>query len=302
MACWLLEFETKKLDNKAINLIENLNNFQAISYSESNNIFEYKVYLNKYVTEEIFLNLIFNNPSTENYKLKKKIKIKVSNISGIDWLHENFKLFLPVEYNDFIFYGDHFKDHIKYKKHKIRLNSSDAFGSGAHPTTEGCIKAIKFLNKKIKINSFLDIGSGSGILSICASKYWKNAQIYGVDIDKTSIIRSRKNIINNNLKSKIRFELIHPKTNLNLQYKSEFDLVVANIITSELSLLAKYIEKKIKKNGYLVLSGILDYQSKIILSKFRNFNIILNKKISISGWVTIILKKEVKHNETKYLS
>ena len=41
MACWLLEFETKKLDNKAINLIENLC-FQAISYSESNNIFEYK--------------------------------------------------------------------------------------------------------------------------------------------------------------------------------------------------------------------------------------------------------------------
>ena len=95
---------------------------------------------------------------------------------------------------------------------------------------------------------------------------------------------------------------MHPKTNLNLKYKSEFDLVVANIITSELILLAKYIEKKIKKNGYLVLSGILDYQSKIILSKFRNFNIILNKKISISGWVTIILKKEVKHNETKYLS
>ena len=81
-----------------------------------------------------------------------------------------------------------------------------------------------------------------------------------------------------------------------------FDLVVANIITSELILLANYIEKKIKKNGYLVLSGILDYQSKIILSKFRNFNIIVNKKISISGWVTIILKKEVKHNETTYLS
>ena len=302
MACWLLEFETKKLDDKAINLIENLNNFQAISYSESNNIFEYKVYLNKYVTEEIFLNLIFNNPSTENYKLKKKIKIKVSNISGIDWLHENFKLFLPVEYNDFIFYGDHFKDHIKYKKHKIRLNSSDAFGSGAHPTTEGCIKAIKFLNKKIKINSFLDIGTGSGILSICASKYWKNAQIYGVDIDKTSIIRSRLNIKNNNLKSRIRFELVHPKTSLNFKYKSEFDLVVANIITSELSLLARYIEKKIKKNGYLVLSGILDYQLKIILSKFRNFNLILNKKIYISSWVTIILKKEVTHNESKYLS
>ena len=41
----------------------------------------------------------------------------------------------------------------------------------------------------------------------------------------------------------------------------------------------------------VVLSGILDYQSKIILSKFRNFNIIVNKKISISGWVTIILKR-----------
>ena len=151
-------------------------------------------------------------------------------------------------------------------------------------------------------HTLFHIGSGSGILSICASKYWENAQIYGVDIDKTSIIRSRKNIKKNNLESKIRFELVHPKTNLNLKYKSEFDLVVANIITSELILLAKYIEKKIKKNGYLVLSGILDFQSKIILSKFRNFNIILNKKISISGWVTIILKKEVKHNETKYLS
>ena len=302
MVCWLFEFESKKLNDKTINIIENLNNFQAISYSESNNIFEYKVYLNKYITEEIFLNLIFSNSSIDNYNFKKKIKIKVSNISGIDWLNENFKLFTPVEYNDFIFYGDHFKERLKYKKNKIRLNSSDAFGSGAHPTTKGCIKAIKFINKKIKINSFLDIGSGSGILSICASKYWKNAQIYGVDIDKTSIIRSRINIKNNDLKSRIRFQLIHPKTNLNFKYKSEFDLVVANIITSELSLLARYIEKKIKKNGYLVLSGILDYQLKIILSKFRNFNLILNKKIYISSWVTIILKKEVTHNESKYLS
>tara|TARA_Y100001954_G_scaffold150456_1_gene159939 strand:+ start:612 stop:842 length:231 start_codon:yes stop_codon:yes gene_type:complete len=76
MACWLLEFETKKLDNKAINLIENLNNFQAISYSESNNIFEYKVYLNKYVTKEIFLNLIFNIQVQKITNLKKRLKSK----------------------------------------------------------------------------------------------------------------------------------------------------------------------------------------------------------------------------------
>ena len=71
MVCWLFEFKTKKLNDKAINIIENLNNFQAISYSESNSIFEYKVYLNKYILEEIFLNSIFSNSSTENYKLKK---------------------------------------------------------------------------------------------------------------------------------------------------------------------------------------------------------------------------------------
>jgi len=140
--------------------------------------------------------------------------------------------------------------------------------------------------------NMLDIGCGSGVLSIYGALTWKSATILGIDIDQLSILRSLKNSKQNKLNNKIKFELADRykifKYNNN---NNKFDVVVANIISSTLLNASKEISLNISKNGYLILSGILAKQANKILSAYNNYKLILEKKITIDGWTTIIMKR-----------
>ena len=140
--------------------------------------------------------------------------------------------------------------------------------------------------------NMLDIGCGSGVLSIYGALTWKSATILGIDIDQLSILRSLKNSKQNKLNNKIKFELADRykifKYNNN---NNKFDVVVANIISSTLLNASKEISLNISKNGYLILSGILAKQANKILSAYNNYKLILEKKITIDGLTTIIMKR-----------
>ena len=291
-SCWLLEFKNKTLNDEILNALMKVPFFDGISYSKEHLYYEFKVYLNNYVTQDFFIKNTIKNLSKNYDELFKNKKIKITDISNINWLRENYKLFKPVEFDNFVFYGDHIDGNLKYKKNMIRLNSSDAFGSGSHPTTMGCMHALKMLQKKIFVRNFLDIGCGSGILTICGYKYWYPSILMAVDIDKNSIKRSKMNSKNNMLTNKVKFELSKGNKVFRNSFNSKFDLVVANILSSELVKLAQDISKYLKKGGFLILSGILKNQSVLVINKFRNFNLILKKKIYFDDWVIIIMVKK----------
>ena len=141
--------------------------------------------------------------------------------------------------------------------------------------------------------NMLDIGCGSGVLSIYGALTWKSIPILGVDIDQLSILRSLKNSNQNKLNNKIKFELAdrYKIFKYNNSNNNKFDVVVANIISSTLINASKEISLKISKNGYLILSGILAKQANKILSAYNNYKLILEKKITIDGWTTIIMRR-----------
>ena len=285
--CWLIEFNKEILDKKLIKSIEDIDNFYAISYSYQTTYWNYKVYLSNNSKNKI-QNLVFKSKESDN---SLSTDLQIQNISFHDWLGENYKSFQPIEFDSFVFYADHIKENLKYKKNMVKLNSSDAFGSGSHPTTKGCIFSLDLLKKKVKPSNMLDIGCGSGVLSIYGALTWKAIPILGVDIDQISIIRSLKNSNQNKLKNKIKFELNDGYKILKYNNLNKFDIVVANIISSTLLNASKEISLKISKNGYLILSGILTKQVNKVLSAYQNFNLILEKKIIIDGWTTIIMKR-----------
>ena len=285
--CWLIEFNKEILDENLIESIESLENFYAISYSELSTHWNYKVYLSNNSKIKI-QTLIAKSKGSKNF-LSPDLQIK--NISFHDWLGENYKSFQPIEFDCFVFYADHIKDNLKYKKNMIKLNSSDAFGSGSHPTTKGCILSLNLLKKKIKPLNMLDIGCGSGVLSIYGALTWKSIPVLGIDIDHLSIIRSQKNSNQNKLKNKIKFELTDHYRIFKYNNHKKFDIVVANIISSTLLYASKEISLNISKNGYLILSGILTKQVNKILSTYKNYKLTLDKKITIDGWTTIIMKR-----------
>ena len=157
----------------------------------------------------------------------------------------------------------------------IILDPGLAFGTGSHPTTHLC---LEWLIKEVNINDHvLDYGCGSGILSIAAKKCGAK-QVIGVDIDPQAIIASIHNAKENHVD--VQFY------NSELPLTFEADIVVANILSSALSVLAPLIAKACKPHGKIALSGILKEQI-VMLTEIYSTWFDLNKPIEREGWILL---------------
>ena len=157
----------------------------------------------------------------------------------------------------------------------IILDPGLAFGTGAHPTTHLCTEwLIDNVSKEKKV---LDYGCGSGILAIAAFKLGAK-MVKGVDIDPQAIIASKENGNVN--------ECNIDWLNTNEDFKFQTDLLVANILSSALSVLAPLLASYCAPKGKIALSGILESQEnqiKKIYEPWFNFE----KTLKNNGWVCL---------------
>ena len=148
----------------------------------------------------------------------------------------------------------------------IYIDPGMAFGTGTHETTRLCIELITdiFYQKSIPKDRFLDIGCGSGILSIFAQAVGFNS-ITGIDNDENAIINSKQNLSLNFESSKINFT----KKCINSIEANSFDCIVANIQADVLMTHSDRLTRSLCKNGILILSGILDYEINDVIKTFQ---------------------------------
>ena len=174
----------------------------------------------------------------------------------------------------------------------ITLDPGCAFGTGTHQTTQLCMKAIeKYLKKG---DSMADIGTGSGILAICAMKFGASSA-YGCDVDETVIDVCRKNAEINgidvelpqkNNSAKVKFEL---KTADQLNEK--FDFVCANILHNVLAEIMGDLKNIMKDNAIMSLSGILDEKKPIVLEAIEREGLKIIDTISQDQWISFVVTK-----------
>jgi len=163
-------------------------------------------------------------------------------------------------------------------KSKIILDAAYAFGSGSHETTVLCAKEVEKLSP---VESVLDVGCGSGILSMIAARSGCK-KIKAIDIDPQAV-RTAKENAEVNLISNIEFSY-DQITEINEQY----DLVVANILSHILLELKEDLIKAVKLGGKLVLSGILvEDLDKIV----QEFNLDFVNKNELNEWGVLTLLK-----------
>ena len=160
----------------------------------------------------------------------------------------------------------------------IIINPALSFGSGHHETTNACLEAISKYVKKD--NSVIDIGCGSGILGIAASKL--NAYVDICDTDEVCIKDSEVNFSLNNTSYNNAW------VGSALKSSKEYDIVIANIVADVLVMISKDLKKCIKKDGILIMSGILDKHLDRVLKKFKDLTIV--ETIQQNEWCTLVLK------------
>lgn len=165
----------------------------------------------------------------------------------------------------------------------VELDPGMAFGTGTHETTRMCIKGLE---KNVKNNSVVfDIGTGSGILAIAASRLGASKTI-GVDLDPVAVDSAKKNVGYNNIEN---IEILHG--NLMEVVEGKADIVVANIIADIIILLADDVKKFIKEGGIFISSGIINTKEEEVVSKLKEagFEIVeINRE---ADWVSVIAKR-----------
>jgi ribosomal protein L11 methyltransferase len=155
----------------------------------------------------------------------------------------------------------------------IVLDPGLAFGTGSHPTTRLC---LRWLDRNLQGGeSVLDYGCGSGILAIAAIKLGA-AHAVGVDVDLQAVNASRDNAAANQVKNVQFYSPDHAP-------QSRYDLVVANILTNPLCMLAPLLADATCSGGDIVLSGILEEQAQEVMDIYQQW-FDLNAPIFEDGW------------------
>ena len=150
----------------------------------------------------------------------------------------------------------------------LRLDPGLAFGTGTHPTTSLC---LRWLDQNITTQkNILDYGCGSGILAIAACMLG-TAHADGVDIDPQALIATHNNAETNQVEDKIKTWLPEDFQKSVTIADSQYDIVVANILSGPLAELAPTLSGHTKPGGDVVLSGILKEQAESVLNTYSEF-------------------------------
>ena len=180
-------------------------------------------------------------------------------IAEQDWVRATQAQFEPIKITDTLWIVPTWHVAPNSDAINIVLDPGLAFGTGSHPTTSLC---LEWLSQQQNMNSVLDYGCGSGILAIAAKKLGAK-QVVGVDIDAQAIIASQHNALQNQVS--IEFYDANEFTH------QQFDVVVANILSSALMVLAPALAKYCKTGAQLALSGILKEQEQLLITRYSEW-------------------------------
>ncbi|MBN1932780.1 MAG: 50S ribosomal protein L11 methyltransferase [Desulfobacterales bacterium] len=209
-------------------------------------------------------------------------KIFYREIAEEDWAESWKTYFQPIKISEKIVVKPTWRE---YKPHQdeivIKIDPGMAFGTGTHPTTYMCINLIE---KYLKTgDSFMDVGTGSGILMIAAAKLGA-AHLIGIDIDQFAVEIAQKNLLLNGIEIE-KFQLING--NLIDGIKSQYDFIVANILSEVILVLLDQIPQILKKDSIFICSGIIEENKLKVVEKMEalGFNII--ELVTQENWVCV---------------
>jgi ribosomal protein L11 methyltransferase len=200
---------------------------------------------------------------------------KTVRVEEQDWVRQTQSQFDPIKISDQLWIVPSWHQAPNPEAINIVLDPGLAFGTGSHPTTHLC---LSWLMQEVDDQKTLtDYGCGSGILAIAAKKLGAK-KVIGVDIDAQAIQSSVFNAAQNSVDADFYLpNQFTPQTT---------DIVVANILSSALKVLAPALANLCKDNGRIALSGILEEQTGEIIPIYEEW-FVMDAPTHLDGWVLL---------------
>lgn len=201
-------------------------------------------------------------------------------VQSQDWVRLTQSQFDPISITDRLWIVPSWHEAVdENNRINLRLDPGLAFGTGSHPTTRLCLQWLA--TELPKNTTVLDYGCGSGILAIAAKKLGAK-NVLGTDIDTQAIQSAMDNALINQTDATFVLPNAMPSG-------THYDVVVANILSNPLKVLAPALVNYVADGGYLVLSGILERQTDEMIEAYAPY-LEMHVWRSDEGWICLVGK------------
>jgi len=224
--------------------------------------------------------------------LNGTVEFKLAKVPNKDWVAHSLEGLSAIDTGEFFVHGSHVDAPSVGDKIAIKIDAGQAFGTGHHETTTGCLEAISLIaNSGAKPEKILDLGTGTGILAIAAAKRF-NQDVLATDIDAKAIEVTLENIEINSVSDKIDTAVATGMDHGIFAERGPFDLVLANILAGPLVELAPDIAKSTAIDGTVVLAGLLNRQADGVIEAYEQNKIALLERVEKGDWTILRLQRK----------
>lgn len=214
-------------------------------------------------------------------------QIRIDDCKAEDWVNNWKQYFHPMPIGEKLLIRPTWEDEYDAKGRKVlHIEPGLAFGTGSHPTTKLCLETLE---KYIDENStVLDIGCGSGILSI-ASLLLGAKSAFGVDIDSLAVKTAMANAEENGF-GESKFKAV--KGNLSDKVNGKYSVIVANIVADIIMEFNKEVGKFLEDDGVYITGGIIEIREDEVLLSFAQNGFEVKERFEEKGWLVFVVKKQ----------
>lgn len=229
--------------------------------------------------------------STDECDLFGRLELSFESLEGEDWLNSWKKYFHTFTISDKLVIKPYWEEIDKTDKKVFEINPGLSFGTGTHHTTKMCLEDIVNIVKKD--DSVLDLGAGSGILSIVSLLFGAKEAV-SVDIDENSLKTISENLKRNNIEEdKCKIYIGNILEDSKLQGKileKKYDVVLANIVADVIIAALPLVKKALKQDGIFIASGIIEDRISEVREKINSFGFKIISEKRSADWAEFMCR------------